>query len=113
MYLCLPALRQALQLFALAEIHMDDESRILIPPDVIYGEPVSTGRGRYEYMFAQLLLDDVVFLNHPHNPYDTADQAYCGAVNCNDVFAWACADSEPLLREEVPHLYELHMADPI
>jgi hypothetical protein len=34
-------------------------------------------------------------------------------VNCNDVFAWGCADSEDITYDKVGELYEMWKKDPI
>lgn len=34
------------------------------------------------------------------------------SVNCNDIFAWACADAEELPYEEIENVYRLWRADP-
>ena len=34
------------------------------------------------------------------------------AVNCNDLFYWACADAEDLPYEEIANLYRMWKADP-
>lgn len=34
-------------------------------------------------------------------------------VNCNDVFAWGCADAEPLPVDEIAALYRMVKADPV
>lgn len=33
-------------------------------------------------------------------------------VNCNDIFAWGCADAEDLPTSEIGNLYKMHIADP-
>lgn len=33
-------------------------------------------------------------------------------VNCNDLFAWGCADSEDLPHDEIGNLYRMYIADP-
>lgn len=33
-------------------------------------------------------------------------------VNCNDIFAWGCADSEDLPHDEIENLYRMWRADP-
>lgn len=87
-----------------------------------------------EIALAKLLIDDVVFVNtrvyvdidydqetkkwgydyerYKDENYD--EKQYTTTVlfvNCNDVFAWGCADSEPITDEEIPNLYRFHAAD--
>ena len=33
-------------------------------------------------------------------------------VNCSDVFAWGCADCEPITLDELPNLFTLHTNNP-
>jgi len=33
-------------------------------------------------------------------------------LNCSDVFAWGCADCEPITQEDLPSLYRMCRADP-
>ena len=51
---------------------------------------------------AVLLRDRVVFSSESGNV-----RLY---VMCNDIFAWACADAEPLMYEDVQSLYDMHAA---
>lgn len=56
---------------------------------------------------AHLLINGVVFINNgwwlkENWPKD----AITIHVNCNDIFAWGCADSEDLLHDEIKDLYE-------
>ncbi len=66
-------------------------------------------------MLAALLTAEVVFLNShwwksewPEDARKTT--ALC--VNCNDVFAWACADAEGLDYAEIEDLYDHWVRDP-
>ena len=34
------------------------------------------------------------------------------AVNCNDIFAWGCADAEDLPRDQLENLWKEYLADP-
>ena len=34
------------------------------------------------------------------------------AVNCNDIFAWGCADAEDLERKDLENLWKEYLADP-
>jgi len=64
-----------------------------------------------ELLLAYLLKEELVFcnsrkyveLNGDIKPSTTVIFALC-----NDVFAWACADCEPILPSEYPELYELN-----
>jgi len=66
-----------------------------------------------ETALATLLYDGVLFCNER----DTTFQGKpCGSttvlyVNCNDMFAWACADAEDLPNDQIGTLYKMHMAD--
>ena len=59
---------------------------------------------------ARLLADDVVFLNNHWWAKDWPEEAQKITslnVNCNDVFAWACADAEEMEYSEIRALYDL------
>lgn len=75
-----------------------------------------------EAMLAKLLDDDILFANErnyicpisaaltPENQVREATIVLF--VRCNDVFAWGCADAEPLTTEDVPNLFEECEKDP-
>ena len=67
-----------------------------------------------EKILAILLLEDQVFLNSHHYmakwPED-AKQSISVNANCSDVFAWACADAEPVMYSELTDLFEHHLKD--
>lgn len=88
-----------------------------------------------EKALAHLLMNDVVFLNSYwwkyydmgkynketkrfdtplENPTWTKDEsrAISVSVNCNDIFAWGCADAEDLPFKEIENLYRMWKADP-
>ena len=46
----------------------------------------------------------------PNNP---SNQSLAVFVNCNDLFAWGCADAEPLPLSEVAALWRAWKADPV
>jgi hypothetical protein len=50
---------------------------------------------------AALLLADHILV------FKNEDKTLSLHVNCSDLFAWACADSEPLLFDDLPILYKL------
>lgn len=64
---------------------------------------------------AHLLLNEIVFLNslwwEKECPKRIQD-AIAVAVNCNDVFAWGCADAEPLPYDEIENVYRMWKKDP-
>lgn len=76
-----------------------------------------------EIALAHLLLDDVLFANAFRYVYDPwpgekepevpklQPRTITLFVNCNDEFAWACADAESLTTEELPVLYKMWHAD--
>ena len=72
-----------------------------------------------EQMLAEMLAADnaVLFLADAESgPFFSSDHpsklALRIMVNCNDLFAWACADAEPLPLSEVANLYRMWKADP-
>lgn len=68
-----------------------------------------------EGALALMLINDVVFCNEhwwdDEWPED-AKRAISINVNCNDVFAWGCADAEGLPYQEVENLYRMWRKDP-
>ncbi len=66
-----------------------------------------------EEMVAKLLIDDVVFVNSRDYYYKGQKEGHTIVlfVNCNDVFAWGCADSEDVSSGDIPSLFEAHMQD--
>lgn len=61
-----------------------------------------------------LLRDEVLFCNERDVVF-RGEPSGCTTVlyvNCNDVFAWACADAEDLPNDEIGNLYKMHIADP-
>lgn len=69
-----------------------------------------------EQMLAALLAAEVVFLNTYHWmeewPEDARKMGICIAVNCNDMFAWGCADAQEATLSEVPDIFEHWLKDP-
>lgn len=64
---------------------------------------------------AHLLINEVVFLNSHWWEKECPEhiqKAISVAVNCNDIFAWACADAEALPYEQIETLYRMWKADP-
>jgi hypothetical protein len=70
-----------------------------------------------EHKLAHLLLEDVLFCNDGWW-YETEGKPWQKGyishhVNCNDVFAWGCADAEDITYNEIHELYEFWKKDPI
>jgi hypothetical protein len=67
-----------------------------------------------ELALARLLAEGVVHMNSHWFEESWPDEAkktvYLGVI-CNDIFAWACADSEPLEYAEIQSLYDAWIAD--
>ncbi len=80
---------------------MATDERIIIPRERVVDE--YNGKTYYDddLILAQFLLDGIAFVNNGKM-----------LIPCNDVFAWAFADCEEVSRDELPALYERHMADP-
>lgn len=63
-----------------------------------------------------LLCDQVIFIN---NGWWLTEKGQWPKdhvtlhVNCNDIFAWGCADTEDILHGELEDLYNMHVKDPI
>lgn len=65
---------------------------------------------------AVLLAKEVININEHHWkstwPDDAKKTIYMG-VNCNDIFAWGCSDSEEMLYEDIEEVYQHWKKDPI
>lgn len=94
--------------------------RIIIPREqVIYTYPNHEDIPVEEMMLAQLLMDRVMHTNNGtlrHGTWKSDPSVIC-FVNCSDIFAWGCADSESVegtdsAQSPLRDLYEMHMADP-
>lgn len=63
---------------------------------------------------ARLLAEDVVFINNHWWKKEWPEEA-CKTtglfVNCNDIFAWACAEGEEVSVGEIQDLYDLWIKD--
>ena len=59
-----------------------------------------------EQALARLLADDIIFMRS-----DKEKNAFRFFVNCNDIFAWACSDAEPLHYEDIQSLYHMYLKD--
>lgn len=68
--------------------------------------------GEIEYHLAHLLINSVIFCNNGHWKKDWPKDHITVHVNCNDVFAWGCADSEDITNDEVIELYKMWRKDP-
>lgn len=77
--------------------------------------------GKHEMVFetegalALFLINGVVFLNSNWYQKDWPEDAQKRTsvlVNCNDIFAWACADAEPLPYSQIETLYRMFRKDP-
>ena len=82
-----------------------------------------------EKALAHLLISERVFINNhwwksaikkndlhrlPENPWpEDACETFGIFVNCNDVFAWACADAEEMTHDELESVYEHFEKDPV
>lgn len=68
-----------------------------------------------ENALAILLLEEVLFTNSMWWEKDLPDWAKKRTglfVNCNDIFAWGCADSEDIDYEEIETLFRMWEKDP-
>lgn len=67
-----------------------------------------------EMALAALLANQVIFINTHHWMKDWPEDARnttALCVNCNDVFAWGCADAERIILPELPDLYDMWLRD--
>lgn len=68
-----------------------------------------------EKALAHLLINDVVFANDHWWEKEWPEKARKETslnVNCNDVFAWGCADAETMLHDDIENLYRMWRKDP-
>ena len=81
-------------------------------------EPYPCISGKYfeaEDFIGELLLKGLIFTNSYWMKKDWPDAAKnitALFVNCSDIFAWGCSDSEDILHEEFDTLYEYYTKDP-
>lgn len=87
-----------------------------------YSSKANGPKERYEQKFeeeqalALFLINEVIFLNthwwgHDDWP-EEAKNTIRLLVNCNDVFMWACSDSEDIQLHELKDLYQFFKKDP-
>lgn len=69
-----------------------------------------------EKALALLLINEVIFLNDHWWEEEWPEKAQKISsinVNCNDIFAWGCADAEELPYKEIENLYRMWRKDPL
>lgn len=82
---------------------------LLFPPGEVVYEYEGEQMCSEELALAQLLVDDILIpFDVRRNDEKTTTGLY---VNCSDDFAWACADCEPLTKDEIASLYKMHIVD--
>lgn len=99
-----------------ATVEHYDQSENTVNIDICYGLDDS---GELEYdeesILAILLLSGHVFLNNFwwRDEYPEEARANISVnANCSDVFAWGCADAEPVQYSELVDLFEHYLKDP-
>jgi len=68
-----------------------------------------------ELALASLLMNDAVSLNQhwwEENWPEEARMTFAISVNCNDIFAWGCADGEDIKYQDLRSVYEYWSKDP-
>lgn len=79
-------------------------------------EDIDTMGDEIELKLAHLIINNVIFCNNgwfygeQSIPWKT--DAISLHVNCNDLFAWGCADSEDITFSELSELYDMWRKDP-
>lgn len=113
----------------------DDEIMSSITPGDVYWEFDGEKNFKEELALSILLMNEVVFLNSFWWKYhlisdkrdadnkftfdvdpkarwtESESKAISVSVNCNDVFAWGCADAERLNYEDIQDLYDHWIKD--
>lgn len=68
-----------------------------------------------EYKVAHLLINNILFLNNgwwfKEEGKSWPEDFVTFHVNCNDIFAWGCADSEDITYSEISDLYKMWKKD--
>lgn len=64
-----------------------------------------------EEMIAYMLIEGVLFTNNGHWDQKWPKDKTTLHVNCNDVFAWGCADAEDISYSEIPELFNMFKKD--
>lgn len=72
---------------------------------------LSPDHDEHEDKLAHLLAENVVGINNGWWDEKWPQDRITFHVNCNDVFAWGCADAEELLFGEIPELYSMWTKD--
>lgn len=86
------------------------------PREMYPDKPAQEQMLKEEDALGILLIEDVIFVTSHWFKEDWPEEARKSIaliVNCNDVFAWACADGEHLPHSEIGNLYRRHLADPV
>lgn len=65
-----------------------------------------------EEQIAFLLMENEVIVNNGWWDKSWPKDAITHAVNCNDVFAWGCADAENFSFSDISVIFELYLLDP-
>lgn len=106
----------------------DEKERLVDTPfepreDEIFGTWKDKDGKEHEFCvestaLAKLLVDEILLIgDFDSGPFFESGKASdenittCLWVCANDIFAWACAESVPILTKEIPDLYRMHMAD--
>lgn len=79
------------------------------------GSTADEAKFEEEKALALLLIDEIVFLNSywwEDKWPEEARKVTSINVNCNDVFAWGCADAESLPHDQIEPLYRMWRKDP-
>lgn len=88
---------------------MSEELPTLHYEQVVYDYEDGSRIYNEELIVAELLMRGEMHLN---NTESDGQRTVCAFVVCSDIFAWACADSEPVTCKELPALYEMYAKDP-
>jgi hypothetical protein len=65
-----------------------------------------------EEMLRFLMMEEVVFINNGWWNEAWPKDRITVHVNCNDIFAWGCADAEDLTYSDISELFRMYKQDP-
>lgn len=82
----------------------------------VYKKWLDEDKDEIEHKLAYLILENVIFCNngwwYEKEGKTWPQDAITMHVNCNDIFAWGCADAEDITYKEIHELCKMYRKDP-